>query len=405
MALTMPITNPARSACHHSSIEKSSSTAASSHNVSAPATVTRMTRHTTTLSEGRLPPAGAPARRCARRHAASGSGQPFAGREDADVVEQPDAIELGAEPLDGLEQPGRWPAADDRRAVGPPVDRDDQPGVEDPHRLGGTRGIEVALADGRTPTPDREQRDVHRRDGRHLVEQVGVAGEVDGLAGRPQHVADGGGGDPAVRTAPVLVPGRHGLDVDGADADRRADARSRTSLNPRRVSRSPAPSGAMTVVVGGRRRSDGMCMWSRWTWEIKMASTCSGAAVAACRRRWATRPVSTGSVSSRTSPSSARTVAWPTHVSCSEGSATSTASVRRRAAARDMTISLRYHDDPCWAGWVRLGGERCAAVRLVQPGVRTDGRSAGARSTTSAPGTGFALAARPVQAPCTFIDT
>ncbi len=154
MALTMPITNPARSACHHSSIAKSSSTAASSHNVNAPMTVTRMTRHTTTRREGRSATgrsAGAAVRSGVTPPPADVSRSP--GSEHADVVEQPDAIELGAEPLDGLQQPRRRPAADDRRAVGPPVDRDDQPGVEDPHRLGGACGIEVALADASDPNP------------------------------------------------------------------------------------------------------------------------------------------------------------------------------------------------------------------------------------------------------------
>ena len=319
MALTTPITNPARSACHHSSIAKSSSTAASSHNVSAPATVTRMTRHTTTPSEGRSATGrsagGGGAARA--RHAASGSGQPFAGGEDADVVEQSDAIELGAEPLDRLQQPRRRPAADDRRAVGPPVDRDDQPGIEDPHRLGGARGIEVALADASDPNPrsgagrrPRARWPTSRRTGRCRRRST-PPGPTTAARSRRR------------RRSPCCAD-RAGACAWPARSRRR---RRRRGSSCRPASADIAEAAAGEQVTGALRGDDGgRGREQAQRRDVQVVQVDVGdqdgvdsvrrARSPACRRRWATRPVSTGSVNSRTSPSSTRTVAWPTQVSC-----------------------------------------------------------------------------------------
>ena len=59
------------------------------------------------------------------------------------------------------------------------MNRDRQPRADARGGLRGARGVEVPRAELRAPAGDREQRDVDAaRDPRHLVEEVGVAGEV-----------------------------------------------------------------------------------------------------------------------------------------------------------------------------------------------------------------------------------
>ena len=61
----------------------------------------------------------------------------------------------------------------------------------------------------------------------HPVEEVGVAGEVHRPVRRTQHVADGRGADPAVRSASCRVDGRDGLDGHRAEANVRRRLASR----------------------------------------------------------------------------------------------------------------------------------------------------------------------------------
>jgi ZIP family zinc transporter len=75
----------------------------------------------------------------------------------------------------------RGPPAQARveREVGAPVDRDDRRCAEQARGGDRRRRIHVAFAQLRPPPRDGEQRDVHRRELRHALEELGVAREVD----------------------------------------------------------------------------------------------------------------------------------------------------------------------------------------------------------------------------------
>ena len=100
-------------------------------------------------------------------------------------------------------------------------------------------------------------------------------------------------------------------------------ASSITRWKPARPSHAPAPRGTISRGSPPTERSEGRSRWSLCRWEMRTASirsTTSRAGAVACRRR-CSRPGSrnTGSVSSRTPPSSTSTVECPTNVRrCSE---------------------------------------------------------------------------------------
>ena len=126
--------------------------------------------------------------------------------------------ELFSRPVEPLRRATAWPD----RAVRAPVDRnyelwpDHLGGLRRPHR------VEMSGPQRRTPTGDRQQGDIDPWQPGHAIEEVGVTGEVHRSARRRQHVADGGGIDPAVRPASCRVDGRNGL--HGHAAERRAIA-------------------------------------------------------------------------------------------------------------------------------------------------------------------------------------
>lgn len=107
------------------------------------------------------------------------------------------------------------------REVGAPVDGDGQRGVQQLQRLRRPIGVHVPRPQRRPPTPDGQQGHVDlAADGRHAVEQVGVAGEID-VAAAADDVAEAFGfGPPGQR--PRRVVGGRGFDGDAADGRRLA---------------------------------------------------------------------------------------------------------------------------------------------------------------------------------------
>ena len=115
------------------------------------------------------------------------------------------------------------------REVRPPVDRDDEPRLDPRDGLCRSRRIEMATAaETRPPAPDGDEADVHRPELAHLVEEVGVAREVDRL--RAGHdVADRIRRHADRAPAPVVVrPNRTNLQLRRWRASRRPPPRSPT---------------------------------------------------------------------------------------------------------------------------------------------------------------------------------
>src|SRR4051794_26957876 len=97
-----------------------------------------------------------------------------------------------------------------------PVDRHREPWSEEAQRLGGSFGIQVTFSESRSPAGDREQSEVEaRREARHLVEEIGIACEVDAAA-TVHGVPDRLGGGP-VGSPPAVMYGRDGRDLDTVD--------------------------------------------------------------------------------------------------------------------------------------------------------------------------------------------
>ena len=164
-------------------------------------------------------------------------------------------------------------------------------------------GVEVAGPERRAPAPDRHQRDVHaaaqllhRRVERRCRRRTRCA-RRGSRARRARRGGEGGG---------RRMPGLHRLDLRAADGDRVAGAQLADAAEvepaqqraPRRSARPPrSPRARAGAATGGRGGRGAAC-------EISTASTGSTATAApgigAWRRRCATRPRSTGSVSSRT---------------------------------------------------------------------------------------------------------
>jgi hypothetical protein len=100
------------------------------------------------------------------------------------------------------------------------MDRHRHPRLDQRGRLGGPPGIEVALAERGAVAGDRQQREVHGAQVPHLVEQVGVAREVDRALGaddEPERRRRRAAGP-----ACALVLGAGRLDADVAELHRLA---------------------------------------------------------------------------------------------------------------------------------------------------------------------------------------
>ena len=186
-------------------------------------------------------------------------------------------------------------------------------------RLGRARAGQVAGPQRRPPPPDRQQRDVERRQRGHLrgtgrcrrprrpaaaaLDQVphrrGLRAAGRARAPAVPGVRGGHAGDPQVAVDQLLA-GRQLVDPRGRPCDR---------------SQPPAPRGTTTRTSRGSSRSDGRCRWSPCRWESSTRSTSARSAAgrdgvdpAAAAD---TRSVSTGSVSTTRPASSSRTVECP----------------------------------------------------------------------------------------------
>ena len=94
------------------------------------------------------------------------------------------------------------------------MDRDRDPRLQERRRLRGPDRVHVTGPHRRAPAPDREQGDVDRCELGHLVEEVRVAGEVDGRARARDDVAE------RVRLDPERQPSRVVARVRGAHGER-----------------------------------------------------------------------------------------------------------------------------------------------------------------------------------------
>ena len=118
-------------------------------------------------------------------------------------------------------------------------------------------GIHVARPHRRPPAPDRQQRDVHRRELGHPGEDVGVAREVDRAAGTLDHVAERFRAG-AERQPARVVLGGVGAHGQRADLDLLAGAHLGDVRDAGlRLISAPAPRGATTGISRPSRCSDG----------------------------------------------------------------------------------------------------------------------------------------------------
>ena len=154
----------------------------------------------------------------------------------------------------------------------------------------------------------------------------------------------------------------------------------------------PAPAGT-TIVTSPSRRSDGTWRWSMWTCEMSTTSTSRTASRSTvwCRRRWARRIVSVGSVRNRTPPISTSAVAWPTHVRSTRSLAPPTSSERTGSGQQRpawpgnaTTVERAKHGRtarPAWPGNATTV-ERAKHGRTAAcvAGERNDGRACETRS-------------------------
>ena len=185
-------------------------------------------------------------------------------------------------------------------------------------RLGRALGIEVPRAELRPPAPDRDQGQVERAQLGHLVEQIGVTGEVDAQAVPPRRRS---------RASRPSCPGAPGS--RRARRARRAHVRRRcrcvppgassvSAAKPSLAASRPAPTGTTSRVRSrSRSRSEGRSRWSWWTCEMSTASSsswCARSTGPPTRLRCSMRSRSTGSVRMRAPPSSISTVECPSQV-------------------------------------------------------------------------------------------
>ena len=238
--------------------------------------------------------------------------QALAGVEQADFRArgQP-SRELGEQLRRG---PGRGRRAQRPwRPQGAPVDRDHDPRADHGGGPRGPRRVEVARSQRPAPAGDRQQREVDAAGQLlHLLEQVGVAGEVHGL---------GAGHEEADRRRPSCAPpatrgmaGAGGTHVQPSEVGLLAGRQLAHVGEPPSRQPPPRPAGASTVTPDPRARSEPAWAWSACRWESSTASRCpmlDGVTAPPARRRNPTREPSTGSVIRRTPSSSIRTVAWP----------------------------------------------------------------------------------------------
>ncbi len=162
------------------------------------------------------------------------------------------------------------------REVRAPVDRDDETGLDAGDGLRGPLRIEVATAQPGPPPPDRNEPDVDRPELAHPVEEVGVAGEVDGLRALDD-VADRIGGR-SERPPAAVVLGRHDAE-SGATRWRtsrqpRPRERSRTSAcEGDRRARGAARPGASSRAVRAKAGRDGRSAHGRRAPHRRRAAT------------------------------------------------------------------------------------------------------------------------------------
>ena len=128
-------------------------------------------------------------------------------------LQEPNLHAGGALVYETKERLGRLPekrsARHAERIQRPPVDRYDDARPQHAHGLGRTLRVEMALAEGRAPAPDRHQGDVEGIcEPCELGEEIRVAGEVDGRAPANE--------EPDRRTGPA-VHGRRRFDSEPAD--------------------------------------------------------------------------------------------------------------------------------------------------------------------------------------------
>ncbi len=125
-------------------------------------------------------------------------------------------------------------------------------------------------------------------------------------------------------TAPGAVVTRgQDLHQDAGHLEPVAGSASSTWRAPSPRTTAPPPRGTTRVEPGSRSRSEGTWRWSpcRCETSTRSARAASAVGVGACRRRWASRSVSTGSVSTRTPSCSTVTVECPHQVTASGPSA------------------------------------------------------------------------------------
>ena len=246
------------------------------------------------------------------RAGAGGEQQVASRSEHTQPVGRARGRQLVGEAVHGCVEPGGPAHADG--GVGAPVHRHDELRAHQFDGAGRPLGVEVALADGAAPAPDRHERDVDRPERAHRLEQVGVAGEVH--AGVPGRAPRSRRRRPATRLCGPRPEGCTAGTVSIVSGPKVvvSPARvSRTWPKPLRRRNAAAPAGTIIATSGSNRRSEGTCRWSRWTCEISTRSGRSSVATSTrwWRRRWARRGVSAGSVSTRTPASSIITLAWP----------------------------------------------------------------------------------------------
>ena len=189
-ALRRPTTRPASRASTGRSMSKPSRTAARNHSATAG-------RHRHGQRADRRPAAGRAGPRPAERRSLGAAHRPAvpvgsvgdAGTQASSEPPGASSRSPPSRPAAASSARKRWAgsrasrgAAQPDRAERAPVDGHHELGADQLGRPGRGGRVEVALAERRAPAPDRQQGDVDRRPRAHLVEQVGVAGEVDGAA-------------------------------------------------------------------------------------------------------------------------------------------------------------------------------------------------------------------------------
>ena len=204
-------------------------------------------------------------------------------------------------------------------------------------------------AEGRAPAADRDQRQVQRAQVGHLVEQAGVA-RVPGAGGALDDEAQRDRRELGPRAAAAAVGGRHRADRDRADrgllARRQLDAAAAAAARPRPLAtQAAAPRGTISsgspparraATPGGSGRRAGGRAGRR---PGRRAARACGPAI---RRRWASRSVSSGSVSSVTPESASHMVLCPHHVTL----ASLTASRYRSGAAKAAHVVVARRRPP-----------------------------------------------------------